>query len=83
MGCSREASVIGCFIAPALRLFKVQDFQKPRVSIKNMTRQHDEHNTIFFSLAVYFNKAHDHTGNDSDKVSQPATSVAMYQVQST
>lgn len=41
-GCGCEASVIGCSTTLALGLFKLQDFQKPQVSVKDMTRQQDE-----------------------------------------
>lgn len=56
-GSSREASVIGRSTASALGLFKLQDFQKPRVSIKDTTRQQDEQDTVFFTLIVYFSNA--------------------------
>lgn len=34
--CSCEAFVIGCSIAPALGLFKLQDFLEPQISIKDI-----------------------------------------------
>lgn len=83
MGCSREASVIGCFIAPALRLFKVQDFQKPRVSIKNMTRQHDEHNTIFSVWQFISTKLMATLVMTVTRLASLQRVSTMYQVQST
>lgn len=63
--CSCEASVIGRSTASALGLFKLQDFQEPWVSIKDMTRQQDEH----IPLTIYFMHifhAHGQTSNVCD-----------------
>lgn len=73
-GSSREASVIGRSTASALGLFKLQDFQKPRVSIKDMTRQQDEQDTVFSpSLSISaMQMANNSNVCDHNKISQHA-----------
>lgn len=72
-GCSCEASVIGCSSAPALGLFKLQDFQKAQVSIKDMTGNKMS-KAPFFTLILSLSSAHGQTNhvcdNNNNKISQ-------------